>query len=73
MNPVTTTTLPLSGQFVAVYPGLDGSAYSATLKWVDGELYAYHGFKDEWFRILDHGYSPNFLAENNTIYIISED
>lgn len=70
MNPVTTTTLPLAGQFVVVYPGLDGSAYSATLKWVDGELSAYDGFKDEWVSIWYHGYSPAFLQALKATYIL---
>lgn len=70
MNAVTVTTLPMSGQFVAVYPGLDGGAYSATLKWVDGELSAYDGFKDEWISIWYHGYSPEFLRSLKAIYIL---
>ena len=70
MNTVTTTTLPLSGQFVAVYPGLDGSLFSATLRWVDGDLQAYDGFKDEWVGGYWHGYSPAFLRSASAIYIL---
>ncbi len=70
MNPVTTTTLPLSGQFVAVYAGLDGSSFSATLRWVDGDLQAYDGFKDEWVGGYWHGYSPAFLRSASAIYIL---
>lgn len=70
MNPVTTTTLPLAGQFVVVYPGLDGSAYSATLKWVDGELSAYDAFRDEWLNIWRHGYSHAFLQSLKATYIL---
>ncbi len=70
MNPVTTTTLPLVGQFVAVYPGLDGSLFSATLRWVDGDLQAYDGFKDEFVGGYWHGYSLGFLRRTPAIYIL---
>ncbi len=71
MTPVTTTTtLPLSGQFVAAYTGLDGSLFSATLRWVDGDLQAYDGFRDEWVGGYWHGYSPAFLRSASAIYIL---
>ncbi len=70
MKTVTTTTLPLSGQFVAAYPGLDGSLFSATLRWVDGDLQAYDGFKDEWVGGYWHGYSLGFFRRTPAIYIL---
>ena len=70
MNPVTTTTLPLARQFVVVYPGLDGGAYSATLKWVDGKLSSYDGFKDEWVSTWSYGYSVAFLQSLKATYIL---
>lgn len=70
MQYVTTTTLPLSGQFVAVYADLDGSLFSATLRWVDGDLQAYDGFKDEWVGGDCHGYSLGFLRRTPAIYIL---
>lgn len=70
MKPLTTTTLPLSGQFVVVYPGLDGSPFSVTLRWLDGDLQAYDGFKDEWVGGYWHGYSPAFLRSASAIYIL---
>ncbi len=70
MSPVTTTTVPLSGQFVAVYPGLDGSLFSVTLRWVDGDLQAYDGFKDEWVGGYWHGYSLWFFRRTPAIYIL---
>lgn len=73
MNPVTTTTMPLSGQFGAVYQGPDGSKYSATFKWVDGQLFAYNMFLDDWSNIEDRGYSPEWLKYAASVYIISEE
>lgn len=70
MNPVTTTTMPLSGSFAAVYQGPDGSKYSATFKWVYGELSAYDAFKDEWVSIWYHGYSAAFLQSLKATYIL---
>ncbi len=72
MNPVTTITLPLSGQFVATYIGGDSDdrIFSVTLRWVDGDLQAYDGFKDEWVGGYWHGYSPAFLRSASAIYIL---
>ncbi|QZA71142.1 hypothetical protein AH01_24 [Pantoea phage AH01] len=70
MNPVTIKTMPTKGQFVAVYPGTDGTTYAATLKWIDGNLSAYNGFQDEWVNCWYHGYSPAFLESVSATYIL---
>ncbi len=72
MNRVITTTLPLSGQFVATYAGgnNDDRIFSVTLRWVDGDLQAYDGFKDEWVGGDCHGYSLGFLRRTPAIYIL---
>ncbi|QHJ79638.1 MAG: hypothetical protein [Caudoviricetes sp.] len=73
MQHTTTTTMPLSGQFGAVYQGPDGSKYSATFKWVEGRLFAYNMFLDKWSNIEQRGYSQQWLVYAASVYIISED
>ena len=73
MNHTTTTTMPLSGQFGAVYQGPDGSKYSATFKWVGGHLFAYNMFLEEWSDIEERGYGPQWLKYAASVYIIYED
>ncbi len=69
MNTVTTITLPLSGQFVATYVSGD-RIFSVTLRWLDGDLHAYDGFKDEWVGSYGHGYSAAFLRSASAIYTL---
>lgn len=71
---VTTTTLPTSGQFVAIW--LVGAVpFSATFLWDDGVLLAYDWMADDW--IVDHGYYDEyygFVPEcDSLVYIVEEE
>ena len=50
--------MPTSGQFVAVWSGLDGKIWSDTLRWIDGKIYSYEEFNDE-------GLNHNFTRLEN--------
>ena len=69
MKHMTTTTLPLSGQFVATYVS-GNKIFSATMRWSNGDLQAYDGFSDQWVSSSLHGYSMKFFRSASAIYTL---
>lgn len=59
--------MPTTGQFVAIW-FVGDVLFSATLKWLDGQLRSYEHSEDEWLYECDHGYSKEFFQKQNAAF-----
>lgn len=69
MQPVTVNSMPVQGQFAAMW-SIDGSIFSVTLMWEDGELLAYDAFFDDWISEANSGYERDFFVARDCFYAI---
>lgn len=63
--------MPKKGQFVAVW-FVGGVPFSATLKWVDGQMKSYNHTNDHWDCECDHGYCGMFFDQHGATYFKGE-
>lgn len=61
-------TMPTIGQFIKII-NYDNNIWSSTRKWIDGELYSYDEYCDEFVRLNDNDHESLSLSNDIKYFI----